>query len=81
MFGTEAAENFNNTLYIWNSDAKSVYLYYKTEEAKDPGLAGTGFTTGTIAISAGAGLGVGALTSALAVRALGKKKKKEEEAE
>ena len=27
MFGTEAAENFNNTLYIWNSGAKSVYLY------------------------------------------------------
>ena len=81
MFGTESAENFNNIMYIWNSNAKSIYLYYKTEEVKDPSLAGTGFTAGTIAISAGAGLAVGALASAFAVTSLNKRKRKKEEAE
>ena len=81
MFGTEAAENFNNPLYIWNSGAESIYLYYKTEGAKDPGLAGSGFTGGAMALTTGAGLAVGGLTSAITVKALGKKKKKEEESE
>ena len=79
MFGTDAAENINNTLYIWNSGAKSIYLYYKQAEAIIPSLAGSGFSGGVVALSAGAGLGVGALASGLLVNAFSKRKKKEEQ--
>ena len=78
MFGTSAAENLNNPLYVWNSGAKSIYVYYKNVEAKEPGITGSGFTAGIIALSAGAGLAVGALGSGLAVSAAGKKKRREE---
>ena len=78
MFGVGAAENFNNPLYVWNSDAKSVYLYFKQEEGA-PSVTGTTFTAGSLMLSAGAGLGLGALVSGLAVNAAGKKKRKAEE--
>ena len=78
MFGVGAAENFNNSLYVWNSDAKSVYLYFKQEEGA-PAVTGTAFTAGSLMLSAGAGLGVGALVSGLAVSAAGKKKRKADE--
>ena len=81
MFGVGAAENINNPLYVWDSDAKSIYLYYMHAEEKDVSLAGTGFTAGTIALSAGAGLAVGALTSAFAVSSISKRKRKEEQTE
>ena len=78
MFGVGAAENFNNTLYVWNSTAKSIYLHYKAADAKTAGLAGSGFSAGTVALSGGTGLAVGALASALITKATGKKRKKEE---
>ena len=78
MFGVGAAENINNTLYVWNSAAKSVYLYYMPEEV-DASVTGSVFTAGNLVLSAGAGLGVGALVSGLAVHAAGKKKKEAEE--
>ena len=62
-----------------NSDAKSVYLYFKQEEGA-PSVTGTTFTAGSLMLSAGAGLGVGALVSGLAVSAAGKKKRKADEA-
>ena len=64
MFGMGAAENINNTLYIWNSESKSIFLYFK-EAAKSASLAGSGFSAGTLALSGGAGFAVGALVSAL----------------
>ena len=46
-------------------------------EGKDPSLAGSGFSAGVIALSAGAGLLVGALGTGLAVSVVGKKKRRE----
>ena len=79
MFGTAAAENLNNSLYVWNSDARSIYVYFRLAEG-GANLSGSGFSSGTLAIAGGAGLGLGALVSGLAVNAAGKKKKKAEEA-
>lgn len=76
MFGTGAAENINNTLYIWSSSARSVYLYYLLD-AGSASLTGSGFSAGTAAVSAGAGFAVGALVSGLLVKNAGKKRKKE----
>ena len=78
MFGVGAAENFNNPLYVWNSNAKSIYAYYK-KEAGSASSTGSLFTAGSLAISGGAGLAIGALASAVAVKLTGRKKKKEEE--
>ena len=78
MFGVGAAENINNTLYIWNSTAKSIYLYYLLD-TKSAGLTGSGFSAGTVALSGGAGLAAGALVSGLIVKASEKKKRRKEE--
>ena len=80
MFGVGATENINNTLYVWNSSARSIYLYYQLD-TKSASLAGSGFSAGTVALSGGAGLAVGALASGLFLRASGKNRRKEEETE
>ena len=74
FFGTEAAENLNNTLYVWNSSAPKVYVYYKTEEGS--GAEGSSFIIGYIAIAAGAGLLIGAVVTAICMNAAWKRKKK-----
>ena len=76
MFGTGAAENINNTLYIWNSSARSIYLYYLLDTGS-ASLAGSGFSAGTVVLSGGTGFAVGALASGLFVKNAGKKRKKE----
>ena len=79
MFGTDAAENFNNPLYVWNSSAPKIFVYYKTEEA-GASTAGSNFTAGTVVLSAVAGLAVGALATALGAT-ISKKKKGSKPAE
>ena len=32
MFGAGAAYNLNNTQLVWNNDAKSIFVYFKTED-------------------------------------------------
>ena len=78
FFGTQAAENLNNTLYVWNSSAPKVYVYYKTDASyfSDTGAEGSSFTMGHLAIAGGAGLLIGALITAVTMKAVGKKKKK-----
>ena len=75
MFGTDAAFNLNS-IYDWNSDAPSVFVYFKTDtEAVSPAsTAGSNFTAGNLALSGVAGLGLGAALSAI-VMGLNKKKK------
>ena len=73
-FGTDAAENLNNTLYVWNSAAPKVFVYFKTEAAK-ASTTGSTFTSGTVALSGAAGLAVGALATALGMKTAGKRKK------
>ena len=77
-FGTDAAENLNNTLYVWNSSAPKAYVYFKIAEGSPASTAGSSFTAGTVAIAGAAGLAVGALAAALCVKA--SKKRKENKA-
>ena len=76
-FGSDAAENLNNTLYVWNSSAKSVYVYFKTETS-DSSTTGANFTGGTLALSAGGGLVLGAMLTAVGMSV--SKKRKENKA-
>ena len=77
MFGTEAAENLNNTLYVWNSSAPKIYVYYKTEkaDASGAGAEGSSFTLGYLALAAGGGLLIGAVVTAVCMTLARKKKK------
>ena len=79
MFGTDAAENFNNPLYVWNSSAPKIFVYYKAEDAV-ASTTGSNFTAGTVALSGVAGLALGALATALGAT-ISKKKKGSKPAE
>jgi len=72
-FGTDAAENLNNTLYVWNSSAPKVYVYFKAEEAP-ASTAGSNFTTGTVVLSGICGLAIGVLVSVIIIKAAKKKR-------
>jgi len=78
-FGTDAAENLNNTLYVWNSSAPKIFVYFKTDEAP-ASTVGSTFTAGNVALSGTAGLAVGALATALGAT-ISKKKKGSKPAE
>ena len=73
MFGTEVAENLNNSLYVWKSDAPKIFVYYKTEE-EGANAAGSVFSAGTVALSGFAGLAIGAIAAVLCLKVLKKKK-------
>ena len=73
-FGTDAAENLNNTLYVWKSTAPGVYVYFKTEEPAFASAAGSSFTAGSVAIAGAAGLALGALAASLGMK-ISKKRK------
>ena len=73
-FGTEAAENLNNTLYVWESTAPGVYVYFKTEEPASASTAGSNFTAGTVALTGVAGLALGVLAAALCLKVTKKRK-------
>ena len=75
MFGSDAAFNLNSSLYIWNSTAASVFVYYQTDDSKTS-TTGTNVSGGTLALTGGAGLALGAVVSALVMKP--KKKKTEE---
>jgi hypothetical protein len=72
MFGTEAAFNLNSSLYDWNNDAKSIFVYFKRDE-NAASTAGTSFSGGALAISGGAGIVLGAVVTALAMTSKRKK--------
>ena len=74
-FGSEAAENLNNPLYVWKSDATKIFVYFKTEAASIS-TAGANFSAGTLALTGGAGIAVGALVTALGIKLAEKRKKK-----
>ena len=74
MFGSSAAENLNNPLYVWNSTAPKVYVYFKLDVGAS--TAGTSFTRGAVALSGAAGLVTGALAAALIMTGARKKKEK-----
>ena len=79
MFGSAAAENLNNPLYVWNESAPKVYVYFKVDDSvanNSAGVTGSVFTGGTLALTGLAGLAVGALVTALGMTASRKKKEK-----
>ena len=73
MFGSDAAFNLNSSLYDWNNDAPSVYVYFQTDDTA-ASTTGSNFTAGTLALSGGAGLAIGSIVTALVM----KKKKKQD---
>ena len=79
MFGSAAAENLNNPLYVWNESAPKVYVYFKVDDSvanNSAGVTGSVFTGGTLAFTAAAGLAVRALAAALGMTAFRKRKEK-----
>lgn len=72
MFGSDAAFNLNNPLYDWNNSAKSVFVYFKTDNIRSNSTGST-FTGGTVALTGGAGIALGALATAVAMTAQKKK--------
>ena len=80
MFGTEAAFNLNSSLYDWNDDAESVYIYFQTDDTA-ASTTGSNFTAGTLALSGGAGLALGSVITALAMKTKRKSDKKESTAQ
>ncbi len=79
-FGTDAAENLNNTLYVWESTAPAAYVYFKTDEPASASAAGSNFTAGSVAVVGAAGLALGALAAALCMKVSKKKKGNKESA-
>ncbi|MBP5755195.1 MAG: hypothetical protein J6W93_05045 [Clostridia bacterium] len=77
MFGTDAAFNLNSSLYDWNNDAKSVYIYFQTDDTA-ASTTGSIFTAGELALSGGAGIALGAVVSALAMKTKRKSDKKKD---
>ena len=80
MFGTEAAFNLNSSLYDWNDDAESVYIYFQTDDTA-ASTTGSNFTAGTLALSGGAGLALGSVITALAMKTKKTSDKKESTAQ
>lgn len=85
MFGSAAAENLNNPLYVWKTDAPKIYVYYKLntaaaenngDDANGAAVTASNFTGGTLALTGVAGLGLGALITALGFTASKKRKEK-----
>ena len=77
MFGSSAAFNINNTQYIWNNDAKSVFVYFNVDQSEKSALAATGSVTsgGYLALIGIGGLLVGILGTVCVTLAMKKKKK------
>ena len=76
MFGTDIAENLNNPLYVWNSSAPQIFVYFRTAGA-DASTAGSNYSAGTVALTGAAGIAVGALAAAFGMKLSGKRRKDE----
>ncbi len=75
MFGSESAFNLNNSLYVWNSGADSVFVYFQRDSASSSTAAGTAFTNGVAAVTGVGGLALGAAAAVLIMKLTGRKKK------
>ena len=57
MFGEDNAYNLNNTNFVWDDDAPSIYVYYKTDDSASAGgtanESGSSFTMGHLALVGG----------------------------
>lgn len=67
MFGSDAAFNLNSSLYDWEDNAPSVYVYFQTDDTA-ANTTGSVFTGGTLALAGGAGIALGAVVTALIMK-------------
>ena len=74
MFGEDTAYNLNNTKFVWDDDAPSIFVYYKTDDSVS--TTGTFLTTGYLALTGGLCLIFGAGIAMLCMTAVGKRKEK-----
>ena len=74
-FGTTAAENLNNPMYVWNASAPKIYVYFKLDVGA-ASSAGSGFSTGSLALGALGGVVIGVLGTAILMKVSRKKKEK-----
>ena len=77
MFGSEAAFNLNSSLYDWNNSAKSVFVYFRTDDSA-ANTAGANFSGGALALTGGIGFAVGAAATAFATKSSRKRETKAE---
>ena len=74
MFGSSAAFNLNNELYVWSDVADSAYVYFQRDNSSEaPSNTGTNFTAGTLALTGGAGIALGAVVTVLVMNSKRKK--------
>ena len=76
MFGEDTAFNLNNTNYVWDDDAPSVFVYYKVDDSA-ASTSGSVFSAGVLALTGGLCLIAGAGLTAIIMTVIRKKKEKE----
>ena len=80
FFGEDNAFNLNNTNYVWDEDAPSVYIYYKTDDSVSEGStvseSGSVFSMGQLALVGGICLIAGAALTAICITFVRKRKEK-----
>lgn len=76
MFGEDTAYNLNDTELVWNENAPSIKVYYKTDSTA-PSESGSSFSAGVVALAAGTGLLAGALLTAASMIIVKKRRVKE----
>ena len=85
IFGEDTAYNLNNTNFVWDEDAPSVYVYYKTDDSVSEGSAaseyGSVFTAGQLALVGGLCFFVGVALAAVCIMIIRKRKQKKTSAE
>ena len=75
MFGEDTAFNLNNTNYVWDDDAPSVFVYYKVDDSA-ASETGSSFTMGHLALVGGICLIAGAGLTAIVMTVVRKRKEK-----
>ena len=75
MFGEDTAYNLNNTNFVWDEDAPTVYVYYKTDDS-GASESGSVFSMGHLALVGGICLIVGAGLTAIIMTVVRKRKEK-----
>ena len=80
MFGSDSAFNLNDTRFVWNNEAPSVFVYFKVDASasSEPSTTGSSFSAGYLVLTGVIGLVIGAGLGALVM--LSSKRKKTGEA-
>ena len=77
MFGSDAVYNLNNTQFVWNNEAPSVFVYFNVDANNNPSTTGSSFSAGYLVLTGVIGLVIG--IAAMASVVVLKKKKASQE--